>query len=1124
MATTLNIRAPARRVRLNGALGITGDIAITTGVRQFNVAPTAAIGLSGAMGLTGNITAQTKFNVVKTNTIAMSGSMGITGQIQFPATSSFWEIPTLADERTFYDLQGYIRTASDELFTFPSIAPTINTVVDPAKVHGDLEGDDLWVWYQQLRRGHPSDPALNWANAWLSYYKNDYLADITPYSSGTPEFDNDYDHVFGYGLVLYGVLANDTAALAAAEAIGDIAIKEYSANGHDSATPQPVGVYMPWSRASARWLILFTYLSKVPAGMGVNTTKWAQWRDWLTANYLDTPCWMEAPNGNVVQGGHYFTPRTVVQAGGTDGINHNGPVSTFDAGRRFNSTFYRGLQAEALWRVYNAIPSGATKDAVRARLIKMADYVLYYGFDPTQTNDGGPFAGADFGHEGDGTRYHRGYQGSFTTLPPPDNVPPMSETGTYDCAVVNTLMIAYKFTNNVAYKTRAIEHFRNGTRWAEEEPAANGAGPLVPTTEIYKFVDTVRKTTFGETHLFNWNKGQLLYCYLLFENPTPPPSSWTPPYPVPTVANQVVVIGGYAVGQLAPNGLPGHPGTDPTTGQPYYITSYPTNTASDVATQEAGAKAFNSAIMCESHPGWIGSYSQGGALGTAGTGGHGGQDHFGGWVFDFTDAKHKRIYTGGTTDGSSGLLAGTKVHNLPPVLTDSTAPGVGNAGGGRNIFDKYTTSIGGTSWYPPEWTPTGQQLAQIPLQANPRLQTWECTNPEPYPYNVTQITDPSTGEILQGPHGWPYPGEWSGMQGNLFRGRVGASNRLNPQPSPSTIPIPAHCWDLFFEVIPADGGGTKGTLVSARHAAAGEAGTNGTVWPHGFDLATGLWTGTWSTNESYGRGPAPTPYTTPTATGGALDPVKNRFFIIGNSLDWVHMNYVNISGDKTWRGLTLGAASPNLGRIEGLTCDHDRRLLLHHNYRGHKQPNPFECIKILDISGMDNVATLNTLPSGCGWLTPPFSIVAPAALDPPSESDGHSAERKWVYYPPNGKFYSYKRIYDPVLWPTPPVGVPKQNSTNGYPNYVTTLDRLTPPPLYSGPPPTPVNYYAGQPWVWDQITLSIPMLRASRGHEMTRYPKRLRYVPTLQLLAWIPIDDISGDPVLHAPVYLIKPA
>jgi hypothetical protein len=351
---------------------------------------------------------------------------------------------------------------------------------------------------------------------------------------------------------------------------------------------------------------------------------------------------------------------------------------------------------------------------------------------------------------------------------------------------------------------------------------------------------------------------------------------------------------------------------------------------------------------------------------------------------------------------------------------------------------------------------------------------------------------------------------------------VGRSKRFNPLPWPSTIPMPAHCWDFYFELLPAYGGGPKGTVVSARHQAAGDTGTQISSYSFGFDLATGLWSQI-SINDSQGPGPSPAPWLCDVGTNGAFDRVKNRFFITGHTLNNdVQLNYFTIP-DKTWRGIRIGQSTPGPSlnsRVDNLTCDPDRRLLLTHD------SNSQIGVWAFDLALMDgSVAPADITASGrTGFRLLPITIAPGTPASKPPNGAGTGAnpyrwewfyEPLWVYYPPNGKFYRYGERLE-----FPPNGNVPTGQVQGS---FTNLQRLTPPAINAAAQAANPNYYFTQPWVYDEINVSTPMVRGGAGSAQGRYPKRLRYVPTLQCLCWIPLDHGFDDPITYNPVYLIKP-
>jgi hypothetical protein len=359
-------------------------------------------------------------------------------------------------------------TAADKQFDFVADPGVFTSSVN---IHEDTETDDLWTWYQQyLRTGNPL--ARTWAQRWRDYFVNYYPADLQ-----NEDINYGYDHVYGQGLVLWAVKENDAAAMAAAESIGDIVIGNFG-----GSLPPAVGsVGNNGGRDIARWLILFCYLAQ-----GTGKSKWINWRNALIDRYANATNWQEAPTLGIVQGGHYFCNRAWMSQNGQGG------TGAYDAGRRSNSVFMYGLHAEAVWRAFLATGRADMRD----RLIKMARFMQYYGHNPAYAV---PFTGGFMGHE-NGQYWHRDGAG-------PTNC-------SYDASVVNTLVWGYKLTGDANLLTRAHAHFRQTTRWREGGPG-DGSAALVGPTDVFAFVDTRRNL---DLIYFTHNRGQLQYCYQLFEN------------------------------------------------------------------------------------------------------------------------------------------------------------------------------------------------------------------------------------------------------------------------------------------------------------------------------------------------------------------------------------------------------------------------------------------------------------------------------------------------------------------------------------------------------------------------------------------------------------------------------
>lgn len=394
--------------------------------------------------------------------------------------TSFFDLPTLANERSFYDNIGWARTASDETFVFSSDPGVLTSSID---VHNDTESDDLWNWRQQQARGYGT-PTSTWVSRWSTYFKNVYLGTIQPGS--IEHTSGEWDHIYGPGLVLQYVKDGDAAALTAAEAIADFVVAQ---RGTPITNNNSTGY--GGGRDIARWGLLFSYLAEA-----TGKEKWALWRDRVLADYMTGTgsTWAEAPSLGIVQGGHYFVDRNTYASAGN--WNNTGTTTNYDAGRRVGSTWMMAMHAEFIIRCFMQTGRADLRD----RIIKMAYFNLYYAWDPTQTSNGGPFTGAYYGVEAGGGRYHR------------DNGGP----ATYDCSPINSLVWGYKLTGDPALLAQAKLHMRKGTLYAEGTPPGAALGS---STDVHHFIDVQREhPSISSDIAFGYNKGQLQHCYQIFEN------------------------------------------------------------------------------------------------------------------------------------------------------------------------------------------------------------------------------------------------------------------------------------------------------------------------------------------------------------------------------------------------------------------------------------------------------------------------------------------------------------------------------------------------------------------------------------------------------------------------------
>jgi hypothetical protein len=308
-------------------------------------------------------------------------------------------------------------------------------------------------------------------------------------------------HTYGWGLVHYGVLNNDSVAIAEAEAIADIALTRVFGGTTSASYPPASGANMGYGggRNRSRPAILVAYLAEA-----TGKAKWINWRNALIDAYLgaSTRQTVTTPDGT---GSFYSSDDTwVINNGnlvngyvGTSAVNYADGVAQIAAGVRLNASYQSAHHVYFLWLAYMS----TGRADVRQRIIECARFYQYFAHDPAQTAQGGPFIGAFFGFRGPNGFWHREYPGAAQ----------------YDLIAVNPLVWGYKLTGNAAMLARAKIHMRNGTLYPEATPP-NGS-PQVANNQVWLFLDTHREH-FGDTNdkHFAFNKGQLQYCYQLLEN------------------------------------------------------------------------------------------------------------------------------------------------------------------------------------------------------------------------------------------------------------------------------------------------------------------------------------------------------------------------------------------------------------------------------------------------------------------------------------------------------------------------------------------------------------------------------------------------------------------------------
>jgi hypothetical protein len=383
-------------------------------------------------------------------------------------------MPSAADEKATYTKWGWTWTASKEpaAVTEPIRTYSVGGGID---VHNETEGDDLWTYLMMYRRSGPpggtGNPVyLNRANAWLTYFKSGaYRADL-----GRGDDGFEWDHMYGRGLIAWyqhtcDLNACDTQALTEAENLG--AIVETLMNQAKWTPGRNMSNF--GLRQSARHLLLATLLAEA-----TQKPRWIALRDKLINLWMASRDWDAR--------GMYF-----VGADQTDFVLGAGKWA---AGIRIQSAFQIGVLAEAFHHVVRT----TNRLDVRDKLVAMAFFIDRFGLDPQFQ-----YTGSWFGVKADGSAFHNYNSGGTVSFWDP----------VYTTSLVNTLVMGYKYSGDRALYDRAKVFFNRGTKGIFGSPTQRSAADGV----VHHFVDTVFDTSTSNFYLA-FNKGELQYTYLLFEN------------------------------------------------------------------------------------------------------------------------------------------------------------------------------------------------------------------------------------------------------------------------------------------------------------------------------------------------------------------------------------------------------------------------------------------------------------------------------------------------------------------------------------------------------------------------------------------------------------------------------
>lgn len=389
-------------------------------------------------------------------------------------------MPSLEDERNTYRSWGWTWTVGKE----PNyLTDTVYSVANP-DMHGDTEGDDLWSYTMMYRRTSQGGYRRR-MEQWARYFKDDYFQCI-PSGGPTYCYDRDNwisDHTYGWGLIAYYELTGDASYRAAAENIAGDLERRYA-----NATPGNRAMGYWGLRSGSRHLLLATRVAEANP-----IQRWTALRDKLINLWLQSTDWDSR--------GMYFH--------GPEGTNEQMGAGSYAAGARVVSSFQIGILAEALYQAYRT----TGKIDLKNRLVAIANFVYQYGLDQTYQ-----YTGSWFGIKNNAAWHNYSSGGTATFWDP-----------VYTTSLVNTLVIGYKLTGERRFYDQAKLFFNRGTKGVYGSPTQRAAAD----NQVHHFVDTRFGDGFSPDPIGNpylaYNKGELQYTYMIFENGGAPSTDATPP-------------------------------------------------------------------------------------------------------------------------------------------------------------------------------------------------------------------------------------------------------------------------------------------------------------------------------------------------------------------------------------------------------------------------------------------------------------------------------------------------------------------------------------------------------------------------------------------------------------------
>lgn len=374
-----------------------------------------------------------------------------------------YPMPSLDDERAAYLNWGWSWNANVEPVAVTEPIPNYYVTLDPDEVRYDTEADDLWNYLMMYRRTGNA-VYLNRAQAWLRYFKVEYRDDLVA--------GDNFAHLYGAGLLAWYEHtceqgSCDLEALTVAEGIA-AEVENYIATRW-SGPGANVAYYGP--RKAARFLLFATRIAEV-----TKNQRWINMRDTMIEIWLKEPSWDAR--------GMYF-----LGDADTDDILGKG---SWAAGARIQSAFQIGILTESLFQAYRV----TGRSDLRDRLLALINFVDQYGLDPVYQ-----YSGSTFGFV-NGKLWHS-YSGTT-------GIATFWESA-YTTSLVNTLVMGYKLAGDSRFLDRAKHFFNRGTKAKYGSPTERVAADNV----VHHFVDTIFSS--DEWYL-SYNKGELQYTYMIFEN------------------------------------------------------------------------------------------------------------------------------------------------------------------------------------------------------------------------------------------------------------------------------------------------------------------------------------------------------------------------------------------------------------------------------------------------------------------------------------------------------------------------------------------------------------------------------------------------------------------------------